>query len=937
MRLINAFLLCCCVSVLLSQQRDSGLYRSYYDKAVAIYEDDAPDAASEQQAIQYFDMVIRLLQGKSIYNEQLLDSYVKAGNLYQGQQRYKEALPYYHSGLQLSTAAGDNLFTYQFQLYLGAAKYSLNEIDSARFLFEQAATHAASGKQLPDLTILYNSLGIIYYESGNYRRAVDYFEKAVNGLAKDDETFKESYVSFKNNIAGCYLKLKDYRPALQQYLQLLPYEQITESVLQNIGHAYYDLKMYDSCLYYLNKIKPAETLTYSRLLNEKARVYMNKNMLSQAEAVFDSAISLIRRLPGYYKNKDKANSYLYRSQLAEKQQLYNEAVSWCNIALQELHFNFKAERATDLPATFTDVISPIVFFEALQQKGQLLYQQYIETDALQWGEAALQTWLLSVKTANYIKSDFDNDEAALFFNTSYRTNYQTAAALAARLFERTGKNEFINAFLLITESYKGNVLYLNLNRNNAKSSGVVPDSLVKKEYDLKQLLAVFTNRLNTTVSEEGAKIIQNKLTDIRFQLSRLQRQFETYPGYSTAASAVYTDSLHIADVQQKIGKGKALLQMLWLDTAMVLFAATNDNNNLQYVQLNSSVIKSIRQSAAFVYAPKEGLRFAGYEPLYNVYQFIHKTLPSYFTEQQQWIILPDGLFNYLPFEALITNKDERQYLAASKIISYHYSLSVLFSKQPVKPDMTKVFATAPFYKETPASNAAGLATLPHSDAEIDIWEGNHLKGTEATKAVFLQKAPGAHIIHLATHAVAKTDSAKTDQTYVQFYPSGLKNPEFSRLYMHELYSMKFTNNPLVILSACETAAGESGGGEGLLSISRAFLYSGCSGIISSLWKAEDRVTAYIIKQTHHYLERNYSAEEALHRARKDFLNDASTDARFKTPDYWAHLIYVGAADISGNSFKTDTPMLRWLTVILTAVLMAAFFWYVYQYLPAFKK
>lgn len=931
MRFVKTAILCISVSILLSQKQSSVLYRNYYEKAIAIYEDDDPDEAAELKAIQYFDTVIKLLQNQPHHKNPLMESYVKAGNIYQGQKKYKEALPYYHNGLQLSTRVKDSLFIYQFQLYMGAAKYSLNEIDSARYLFEQASAIASAVKDLPDLTILYNSLGIIYYEAANYRRAIDYFEKAVNGLAKNDETYDEAYVSFKNNIAGCYLKLKEFRQALDEYLKLLPYEQITEGLLQNIGHTYYNLKLYDSCLFYLNKIQPSETLTYARLLNEKARVYMNKNRMPQAEAVFDSAIDLIRRLPGYYKNKDKATSYLYRSQLAEKQQLYNEAVSWCNIALQELHFTFKASRATDLPSNFTDVISPVTFFDVLRQKAQLLYQQYRETGTVQSGEAALQTWLLAVKTANYIKSDFDNDEASLFFNSNYSKDYETAAALATRLFERTGAIKYVNAFLLITESFKGNVLYMNLSRNNAKFSGTIPDSLIKKEYDLKQLLAVFTNRLNSTVSEEGARIIQTKLTDIHFQLSRLHRQFEAYPDYSAAAK-IYNDSLRITDVQQKLTRGKAVLQMLWLDTAVVMLTATKDNYSLQYVQPNASVLSAIRLSTHSLYKRKEGIRFAGYEPLSQVYEFLVKTLPTDFTAQKHWIVLPDGVFNYLPLESLVTDKNSRAYVAASKIITYHYSLSALFSGVTVKHDLNKTFAAAPFYKESAFTNNNKLQTLPNSEAEIDVWAGEKLKGVQATKQIFLQQGAQAHVIHLATHAIAKIDSLKTDQTYIQFFPAAGSNPNQSRLYLHELYSMKFPNHPLVILSACETAAGADGGGEGLLSLSRAFLYSGCTGIISSLWKAEDKATAYIIQRTQYYLKQKYSVEEALHRGRKDFLREETMDARFKTPDYWAHLIYIGAIDTEESTFRSSGALMKWISTLIILLLMFSLYLYIYNYL-----
>lgn len=86
MRLFKTAFLCICVSLLLSQQHNSVLYKSYYEKAIAIYEDDDPDAASELKAIQYFDTVITLLQNQPQHKNHLLDSYVKAGNIYQGKK-----------------------------------------------------------------------------------------------------------------------------------------------------------------------------------------------------------------------------------------------------------------------------------------------------------------------------------------------------------------------------------------------------------------------------------------------------------------------------------------------------------------------------------------------------------------------------------------------------------------------------------------------------------------------------------------------------------------------------------------------------------------------------------------------------------------------------------------------------------------------------------
>ena len=101
------------------------------------------------------------------------------------------------------------------------------------------------------------------------------------------------------------------------------------------------------------------------------------------------------------------------------------------------------------------------------------------------------------------------------------------------------------------------------------------------------------------------------------------------------------------------------------------------------------------------------------------------------------------------------------------------------------------------------------------------------------------------------------------------------------------------NNELVILSACESGAGLKAGGEGLLSLSRAFIYAGSDGIVSTLYKTDDRVTAFLMKRLHHYRQQGYHPAEALRKGKLDLLESKEINSRLKTPNYWANFIYNG--------------------------------------------
>ena len=157
----------------------------------------------------------------------------------------------------------------------------------------------------------------------------------------------------------------------------------------------------------------------------------------------------------------------------------------------------------------------------------------------------------------------------------------------------------------------------------------------------------------------------------------------------------------------------------------------------------------------------------------------------------------------------------------------------------------------------------------------------------ATKINFLRTINQYSTLHLATHASVNNEDPS--KSFIAFYPA----TKDYKLYSQEISDLKLDSTQLVILSACETGAGQLVKGEGLMSLSRAFAYAGCPNVITSLWKAEDRTTAFLTQQLHYYLDKNYSKDKALQQAKLDLLNNQEIDPRFKSPNYWAHLIFIG--------------------------------------------
>lgn len=900
----------------LAQQQANDNYVPWYGKANRYYELENPTASTDSLALISFSKAIRLLTGKLTLSSTLYDCYIKSGNIHQGRQRYTDAVPFYHFVLKEAPSQKDTLNLYQAHLYMGSCKYSLNEIDSATYYLEKAYSYVQKNKALPDLTVLFNSLGIIYFESANYSQAINYFQLALNELNPNDESYSESFVSFKNNIAACFARLGKNKEALITYKELLPYRQLLGSLMQNIGHMYYSLQQYDSALIYLNKVPFSQTSNYVKLINEKARIYMQKGLLAQSEDFFDNAIALNKKLPGNLKNKDKANSYLYRSQLAFKQGLTDEAITWCNVALEELHFAFKWSKGEELPPNVTQVVSPVTFFEVLKFKAQLLQQKFSLTGNQRYLQLCLQTWMMAVKTSNYIKTNFDNDEASLFFTESISSIYKTASLTATLLYEQTGKEKYLDDYLFIAESFKGNILYRNLVAASAKDKGALPYSLVQREKELKQLLAVYTTRVNNLTSGEGLSLVQKKITGIQYELSRLQKQFEKFPEYNNSEKPNAADSISAKKIQQQLSTGTSVVQYLWCDSLLICFSATASNATLRKFVIDDGIKTQLAQYINALHNTPEGLRFDEYKIAENLYSFFLVQPAAGAADKKKLIILPDGPLNYLPFETLLRKEEKRDWLAKDKIISYHYSFSLLLNKNITPRFNNSKFAAIPFSDEGILVKDRFFSKLTYSEQETETLKEARYSSIVATKKIFTEQSRNSALIHLATHAVSGNDTLLKPQTFIQFYYRNGMPVENSRLYLHEIYNLRFKNHPLIILSACETATGNITNGEGLLSLSRAFLYAGASGIISSLWKAEDRVTAYLMSRFHYHLQTGMETEAALQQARIDFLNDTDIDVRLKTPNYWGHFIYVGE---TGREITAETGNSFWLIKVAAFV------------------
>ncbi|HEY2933254.1 MAG TPA: CHAT domain-containing protein [Acidobacteriota bacterium] len=123
--------------------------------------------------------------------------------------------------------------------------------------------------------------------------------------------------------------------------------------------------------------------------------------------------------------------------------------------------------------------------------------------------------------------------------------------------------------------------------------------------------------------------------------------------------------------------------------------------------------------------------------------------------------------------------------------------------------------------------------------------------------------------------------------------SAIQDPqsEDGLLQVYEIFDLRL-NADLVVLSACETGLGKEVKGEGLVGLTRAFLYAGTPSVVVSLWKVSDRSTAELMVSFYQHLkDGTMNKAEALRQAQLKLIRSG----RYAEPYYWAPFVLIGEA------------------------------------------
>lgn len=189
-----------------------------------------------------------------------------------------------------------------------------------------------------------------------------------------------------------------------------------------------------------------------------------------------------------------------------------------------------------------------------------------------------------------------------------------------------------------------------------------------------------------------------------------------------------------------------------------------------------------------------------------------------------------------------------------------------------------------------------IPRLPFSRREAEAIVGAAPKGEaleavdfEATRAMALSGVLSQYrVIHFATHGLLNSEQPELSGIVLSLVDRHGK-PQNGFLRLHEVYGLNLPAE-LVVLSACQTGLGKEISGEGLVGLTRGFMYAGAARVISSLWKVDDAATAELMKRFYgKMLGNGLRPAAALREAQVEMLKQK----RWQAPYYWASFVLQG--------------------------------------------
>lgn len=340
-------------------------------------------------------------------------------------------------------------------------------------------------------------------------------------------------------------------------------------------------------------------------------------------------------------------------------------------------------------------------------------------------------------------------------------------------------------------------------------------------------------------------------------------------------------------IRKQLGEDRVLLELKLTKNKLFIFTSNSNKSNLFVENIDSNFMNQVNEFKQNLIKNNSSYNaVANYQRLGNVIylKIFGKIPPQYFLKKVVYII-PDGILNEIPFEALVKPSIQSfksykylPYFLFDCAIAYAPSWKILSQNMDYKLPKNPKIVT---YKYADNTNE-----LPYSKHEIasinNNWKNvvNRITdNSDNPKSIFMDDLKSFDLAHLSLHAASSSYDKLENKIY---FKSNFKEP---------LYGFELTENTIktsvIILSACETAKGKTESGEGVYSISRVFIQSGAKRVIASLWKTDDALSSIIFSNFYKNLNDQNNLIKSISESKIQYIKQS--DAFKSNPCFWATL------------------------------------------------
>ena len=504
---------------------------------------------------------------------------------------------------------------------------------------------------------------------------------------------------------------------------------------------------------------------------------------------------------------------------------------------------------------------------------------------------------------NNLKSDFFFETSTLDLKENVKELVNLSIEQQLSAYHANKNTKHLNTIFKLIENYKSGLV--DFKRKLEDYDKQLPNELLKKEQEIRynfehafQEYKKSTSNLNSTVDSS----LHNRL--LKWQNRKIQfleKIKMSYPDFYAFRKQNRINSL--AEIQNKITQpNQKYLNYYWSKDFVVAMLLSSDN--VKVFKINKEELKDATEELRSLLSYKTAnnsendyeLNKATFASAsFKLHQLLIAPIQDLIRKDDNLCIVPDGPLCYLPFDLLLTSKPKSDnsyktlpYLVNEINISYSNSINTNVGfRNNTNSNSINYVGFAPDFEGTVAFNTFRGNDILYANKEEITFARKHFNGigyygSRASKGKFLEEAPKANILHLATHAIVNDEVPMNSS--LQFFSDSTEQS----LRVHEIAQLNL-NNKLVVLSACETQSGKFANGEGLLSITRAFQLAGSHNLICTLWPVNDNIAENIIRNFWSHTDEGHAT--SLRKAKLQYLQNCSE--LYAHPFYWSSFVFQG--------------------------------------------